>query len=218
LQKAYLSTIGDLAKADLALVQAVVGKKWGIQLHEYANGIDNSPVHTQSEEAKGYSNSVTLETDVTDYDRANQILLALADSVCSRMRSDGIKAQCVAVTIRGNDFKNRSHQRKLQEPTDITAEVYALCKELFREVWDRRTPLRLLGVALTDIAREEESVQLSLFSENEERVKARLVDRTVDEIRHKFGYNTIQRGATCGSSTIVGKKYQAKLENQKKEK
>ncbi len=209
LQKAYLSTIGDLAKADLALVQAVVGKKWGIQLHEYANGIDNSPVHTQSEEAKGYSNSVTLETDVTDYDRANQILLALADSVCSRMRSDGIKAQCVAVTIRGNDFKNRSHQRKLQEPTDITAEVYALCKELFREVWDRRTPLRLLGVSLTDLGHDG-YFQQSLFPD-QKRQKNEKLDAAVDSIRQKFGNTTIQLGGAMKTGESVGRKHKAQM-------
>ena len=218
LERAYIRTIGELAHADLSHIQALLGKKLGLQLYRFANGVDDSPVLAEPEEAKGYSVSTTLAQDVTTAEEAGKILLALVDSVSSRMRADGVKASCVAVTIRSNQFKDRSHQKKISEPTDITSEIFSLCLSLFRSLWDEKTPLRLLGVALTDIAREEESVQLSLFSENEERVKARLVDRTVDEIRHKFGYNTIQRGATCGSSTIVGKKYQAKLENQKKEK
>ena len=217
LQKAYLTTIGDLAKADLALVQAVVGKKWGIQLHEYANGIDNSPVHAHAEDAKGYSNSVTLETDVTDYEKADRILLALSDSVCSRMRADGVKAQCVAVTIRGNDFKNRSHQRKLQEPTDITSEVFALCKALFREVWDRRTPLRLLGVSLTELGNDG-YFQQSLFPD-QRREKNEKLDKAVDSIRHKFGSGTIQLGGTMKTAENVGKKHKAQmdLKNQNKQ-
>ena len=217
LQKAYLTTIGDLAKADLALVQAVVGKKWGIQLHEYANGIDNSPVHAHAEDAKGYSNSVTLETDVTDYEKADRILLALSDSVCSRMRADGVKAQCVAVTIRGNDFKNRSHQRKLQEPTDITSEVFALCKALFREVWDHRTPLRLLGVSLTELGNDG-YFQQSLFPD-QRREKNEKLDKAVDSIRHKFGSGTIQLGGTMKTAENVGKKHKAQmdLKNQNKQ-
>ena len=210
LQKAYLTTIGDLANADLALVQAVVGKKWGIQLHEYANGIDNSPVHAHAEDAKGYSNSVTLETDVTDYEKADRILLALSDSVCSRMRADGIKAQCVAVTIRGNDFKNRSHQRKLQEPTDITSEVFALCKALFREVWDHRTPLRLLGVSLTELGNDG-YFQQSLFPD-QRREKNEKLDKAVDSIRHKFGSGTIQLGGTMKTAENVGKKHKAQMD------
>ena len=210
LQKAYLTTIGDLANADLALVQAVVGKKWGIQLHEYANGIDNSPVHAHAEDAKGYSNSVTLETDVTDYEKADRILLALSDSVCSRMRADGIKAQCVAVTIRGNDFKNRSHQRKLQEPTDITSEVFALCKALFREMWDHRTPLRLLGVSLTELGNDG-YFQQSLFPD-QRREKNEKLDKAVDSIRHKFGSGTIQLGGTMKTAENVGKKHKAQMD------
>ena len=80
-------------------------------IHDYANGIDPSPVLAEPEEAKGYSISTTLEDDVKKADQAYPVLLALADSVTARIRSDGAKAYCVAVTIRDNSFKTRSHQR-----------------------------------------------------------------------------------------------------------
>ena len=57
---------------------------------------------------------------MTDTAQANKILLALCDSVASRMRADGRRCSCVTVTIRGNDFRNKFHQRKLPEPTDAT--------------------------------------------------------------------------------------------------
>ena len=160
---------------------------------------------------------MTLETDVTDYEKADRILLALSDSVCSRMRADGVKAQCVAVTIRGNDFKNRSHQRKLQEPTDITSEVFALCKALFREVWDHRTPLRLLGVSLTELGNDG-YFQQSLFPD-QRREKNEKLDNAVASIRHKFGSGTIQLGGTMKTAENVGKKHKAQmdLKNQNKQ-
>ena len=89
------------------------GYKMGDQLHRFANGIDDSPVLEHPEKAKGYSNSTTLENDVTGVEEAYKILLALADSTASRMRADGARAFCVSVTVRTNDFKDRSHQRKL---------------------------------------------------------------------------------------------------------
>ena len=214
LERAFIRTIGDLAAADPSHLISLFGQKMGIHLHRYANGIDESPVLAEPEDAKGYSVSTTLAQDVTDFEEAGRILLALADSVSSRMRADGVKAYCVAVTIRSNSFRDRSHQKKLTEPTDITSEIFELCLSLFQGLWDGKTPLRLLGVALSEISHGEEQ-QLSLFSENEERERARRVDRTVDDIRSRFGYDTIKRGSTCGTTPSVGKKYKAKLDNQK---
>ncbi len=81
LVKAHIITIGDLANSDLSRVQRIVGVKFGQQIHDYANGIDPSPVSAAMEEAKGYSISTTLEEDVTSTEQAHQVLLALADSV-----------------------------------------------------------------------------------------------------------------------------------------
>lgn len=216
LEKARIRTIGDLANTDLSRVQKLVGMKLGRQIHDYANGIDPSPVLEAPEEAKGYSNSTTLEEDVVTAEQAHAVLLALTDSVTARMRADGVKAYCVAVSIRTNDFKTRSHQKKLADPTDISREVYQISKQLFSELWDHHTPLRLLGVALTDITHED-SAQLSLFSD-EAKDRARRLDKATDAINDKYGAATIVRGSSVQSNLDVGKKYRAQMELKKKEK
>lgn len=215
LEGAGIKTIGDLAKLDLKTVQNLIGEKVGKQIHDYANGIDPSPVLEEPEEAKGYSISTTLEEDVVTAEGAFRILLALADSVSARMRADGKKAFCVGVTIRGNDFKNHSHQHTLGEATDITSEIYAVSKRLFSELWDKRTPLRLLGISLAQIT-DEDCAQLSFFpTENKE--KERRLDKAMDEIRSKFGSATVVRASNYNSNLDVGKKYKAQMENEKKQ-
>ena len=174
----------------------------------FANGIDDSPVLAQPEEAKGYSISTTLEEDVTTAARANQILLALSDSVAARMRGDGAKASCVAVTIRTNTFQTRSHQQKLYEPTDITSEIYALSRRLFAELWEAPTPLRLLGISLTEISHGE-AAQISLFTD-EKREKFRRLDQTLDALRSRYGMDTIRRGSAMQSDIEVGGKIPGK--------
>lgn len=215
LEKAGIRTIGDLANADLVRIQRRVGVKLGQQIHDYANGIDPSPVLPAPEEAKGYSVSTTLEEDAVTAEQACTVLLALSDSVTARMRADGAKAYCVAVSIRSNDFKTRSHQKKLADPTDISREVYQLSRQLFSELWDGHTPLRLLGVALTDITRED-GAQLSLFPD-EARERARRLDQATDAINGKYGAATIVRGASVQSGLDVGKKYRAQMELKQKE-
>jgi len=213
LEKAKIYSIGDLARTELARVQRIVGQKMGTQIHAYANGIDPSPVLTEPEEVKSYSISTTLEEDVVKAEQAHKVLLALSDSVTARIRADGAKAYCVAVSIRDNAFKTRSHQRSLIDATDISKEVYQICKELFAELWDGITPLRLLGISLTNITRED-TPQISMFPD-EDRDKARKLDKAFDAINKKFGTATIQRGSSLQSKLDVGRKYQAQIEQKK---
>jgi len=99
-------------------------------------------------------------------------------------------------------------------PTDISKEVYQVSKELFDELWDGVTPLRLLGIAMTNITREE-TIQFSLF-QGEGREKARKIDKAKDALNAKFGSATIVRGSSIQSNINVGKKYQAQMELQHK--
>ncbi len=192
LERASIRTIGDLAKAPLSVICSLVGTKLGEQLHRFANGEDPSPVSATPESAKGYSNSVTLPRDITSVDEAHEVLLSLADNVTSRMRADGMSATCIAVTVRGSDFQDHSHQRKLERSTDITAEVFQISQRLLEELWHKRTPLRLLGLSLTGLT-EGAAEQISFFPDAE-RERAKRVDRAIDSIRTEFGYDSIRRG------------------------
>ncbi len=205
LMRANIKTIGALAAADPKWLKEYMGEKAGDQLYRYANGIDDAPVLTEPERAKGYSNSITLEEDVVSTAAAHPILLVLADSVTSRMRADGARAYCVAVSIRDNQFRDRSHQRRFATATDITDEVYKTAKQLFSELWDRRTPLRLMGLSLTGITYEGEE-QVTLFPD-EQKERARRLDRAVDSIRGRFGSDTLLRGTTLGADPGIGRKH-----------
>ncbi|MBE7063111.1 MAG: DNA polymerase IV [Ruminococcaceae bacterium] len=213
LRKINIRTIGQLAAMDATSLQALFGQKHGSSLHARARGEDDSPVLAVPEEAKGYSISTTLEEDVTASEDARRILLALADSVAARMRADGARTACVAVTIRANDFKNHSHQQSLSAPTDGTMEIYDISCRLFDALWDKNTPLRLLGISLTQLSREEGG-QLTFFNDAK-REKEEKIDKTVDGIRARFGTGAVVRGAVYKTPLNVGRKYKAQLESKK---
>lgn len=211
LEIAGILTVGDLANSDVEMIKAIVGNKAGEQIFSYANGLDESIVLAQPEKAKSYSVSTTLEEDVTDKKQAFRIFLSLADNVAARMRRDGFKAFCIGITIRSNDFKNKSRQRKLYSPTDITDEIYNLAIELFCELWDANTPIRLLGVSLSNLI-EKENVQRILF-DNEDKNKSEKLDRAIDELRRKYGNVAIGRASVLGDNENIAKKYKAQMEN-----
>ncbi len=212
LEKINVRTVGDLAAMDLSVLQALFGPKHGAALHARARGEDASPVLAVPEEAKGYSISTTLEDDVTDSETARRILLALSDSVAARMRADAARAGCVSITIRANDFKNHSRQETLSSPTDGTIEIYDRACRLFDSLWDKNTPLRLLGISLTQLSREEGG-QFTFFTDPK-REKEEKIDKTVDGIRTRFGRDAIVRGAVYKTPIDVGRKYKAQLENR----
>lgn len=202
---AGIKTVGQLAKADLSFVKMLIGDKSGQHIYFLANGIDESPVTSEEREAKSYSVVTTVEENIVSYEVANQILLGLADSVCARMRRDGAKAYCVSVKIRSSEFKNQSHQINFPEATNVTEEIYETSKKLFANLWDGKTPLRLIGIALSNISKEEEG-QLSLFVD-EKKEKQKKVDATMDSIRTKYGMSKIMRGSVMKNSINVGRKF-----------
>lgn len=63
----------------------------------------------------------------------------------------------------------------------MTEEIFAQVKKLLYECW-KCEPLRLIGVALTDLT-SDEFRQMSLFENTEDREKQKKVDETIDDIR-----------------------------------
>ena len=74
-------------------------------------------------------------------------------------------------------------------------------------------PLRLIGVALTNLT-DESFEQLALFEDNEKKERRRKLDATMDEIRKKFGNDKITRASIMNSSTGIAKKARAQMKNE----
>lgn len=209
-----IRTIGDLARANEKEIQLLLGEKTGHQLYLSANGIDDSPVKAQREGAKGISVETTFDEDIVSYEQIFPILLSQCDIVAARMRREGKKCNCVAVSFRTLEFKNKSHQRKLDNPTDVTNEIYQNVRQLFQESWSGQ-PLRLIGVALTGLT-EDSFIQMSLFEDPKKREQQKKLDEAMDNIRKKFGNDKISRASTMNVSGRIARKAKAQMENGRK--
>ena len=193
-------------------IQALLGNKAGHQLHQYALGIDESPVKAKPEEAKGFSVETTFNDDIVSVEQVLPILLEQCDVVTTRMRRKGKKCTSVSVTFRTLDFKNKSHQTTLSNATDMTDEIFRNAKKLFTESW-KGEPLRLIGVALTNLT-DESFEQLSLLEDNEKKERHRKLDATMDEIRQKFGNDKITRASIMNSNSGIARKARAQMKNE----
>lgn len=216
LTHAGIKTIGQLAAISQEEAVLLLGDKAGHMLWRYANGIDASPVKAEREEAKGISVETTLEDDLTSFDAALPILLEQTDVVAARMRRAGKKCTCIAVSYRTSEFKNHSHQCKLERATDVTDEIMERVRQLFMESW-KGQPLRLIGVALTGLTTEVYE-QFSFFEDPKDRERKMKLDQAVDDLRGRFGNSIITRGSLLNQNTSIGRKAKAQMENERKKK
>jgi len=197
-----IRTIGDLAHTDPKMLELFL-KSYGLLLWNFANGRDESMVRMNRRPIiKGIGNSTTIPFDVADAKTAHLVLLSLTESVSARLRQAEYLAQLVSISIRTNEFYSYSHQRKIYTPTDSTNRVHEIACELFDEIW-RKEPIRHLGVRVSELCANT-FFQMSLFERDIE--KQRAMDRTIDEIRNRFGLKAVMRASflNSGLSAISG--------------
>lgn len=198
-----IKTIKDLATIDLNILKSHLGTKYSELVWKYANGIDEEEVISEDGPNKGYGNSTTLKEDICDYPSAYQVLLALSETVASRLRNANMKCNCINVEMKDSDFTVHSHQTTLQDPTNSTNQIYDAACKLFKESWDLK-PLRLLGIRTSKLEDNEFS-QLSLFHSSKDEKISKL-DIAIDKIRDKYGSDSIKRASFLSDDAICNHK------------
>lgn len=192
-----IHTIGDLAVMDEQLLIRHLGKH-GKVIHEFANGIDTSLTNRKTEANKGYGNEITLPYDVTDAQIAKTVLLSLSETVAARIRADKALIGVVCVSITDCSFHSTRRQITLPTHTDVTETIYTNASNLFDELWNHE-PIRLLGVH-TSKASFDACQQYNLFDSNTTE-KYQKLDSALDEIRQKFGSDSIKRACFIDRET-----------------
>lgn len=163
--KAYgIHTIGELAKISVGSLTRLVGKKFAHQLHENANGIDNSEVETEAQEAKSISAERTFPNDIGSEKDIDKALFNVACIVAHRLRRAGLHASCVSTFIKYRDFSVVQKQHQMTHPTDMTAVILNEARRLIGEIWDGGSPIRQVGLGVSKLTHEE-GVQMSLFED-----------------------------------------------------
>lgn len=200
LHKLGILTIGDLAGTDPAILESHL-KSHGITLWNYANGRDDAFVLSQPVKMKGIGNSITLSSDAVTREDAFHALLALSESVGTRLRASHELAGLVCTEIKYSSFQSASHQITMETPTASTDAIYRTACSLFDELWNG-SPIRLLGVRTSKLTPDSDPIQLSLFDMAQSQPlsdKQQKLDAALDSIRQKYGADSIKRGSLLDS-------------------
>ncbi len=194
-----VETIGQLAACRPEMLEKLLGKL-GRQLHEYANGLDRSPVRPQAERepVKSVGNGTTFPHDLTRWEEVRAGLAALSDSVAMRLRRQGLYCSGVQVTIKDSSFCSISRQKRLESPTRLMKDIQRAAMELTRSAWRAPTPIRMLTVTALHITESAGSFeQLDLLGAGRAVSDARQekLESAVRAIRDKFGDGSITFGS-----------------------
>ena len=196
LKKLEINTIGDLANADLSLIELHL-KSHGKMLWEFANGIDHSPVQWEQAEAKGIGNSTTLAEDAATYEEVREVFVGLAESVGRRLRKAGQKANMVSMEIKYHDFQSMSHQTQLPKPTSDEQVLLDTACRLFQEAWTGE-PVRLLGIRTAKLVDAGEPEQMSIFDLEPQKPvdeKRQRLNAAMNQIRKKYGDDAVMKAS-----------------------
>ena len=193
-----VETIGQLAAFPRQTLETLLGKH-GTQLHDYANGLENSPVRPQheAEPVKSVGNGTTFPQNLTRWEEVRSGLAVLSDSVAARLRRQGLYCGGVALTIRNAQFRQFSRQVRLDAPTHLQKDIYQTALALARQSWHAPDPIRALTVTalyLTDSADSFQQLDLLDGAAAQREEKQERLEQAMDAIRGKYGKGAISFG------------------------
>ena len=157
-------TIGDIARLPENSLARIVGKKFAAQMHDNANGIDNEPIITESQEAKSISVERTFAKDIVNPEELDREMFKVACTVAHRLRRQGFRCSCVSMFIKFTDFSVAQKQCQISGPTDVTALILNEARRMLGDMWDGTAPIRQVGIGLSKFTKEE-TEQLMLFED-----------------------------------------------------
>lgn len=209
-------TIGDLARADEAMLSRFLGKR-GRQLRVYARGEDDEPVYFEKkkEDLKSIGNSMTLPKDITDREEVKRWFYALAESVSARLRAADVgRASTIHIVVRNEKLEDSTCQKKVP-PTALCGDIAQAAYELFCRNFPLGYKVRMLGVTVSgfDYHIEQMTLDSMLSGERSKYDKKERAESAIAKIREKYGYATVQRGVVMGDEKLNGLDIRGKKED-----
>jgi nucleotidyltransferase/DNA polymerase involved in DNA repair len=145
-----IQTCGQLAAADIGLLQASFGRQ-AEALVRRAQGIDKRQVQLVRGPAKSISQEWTFSKDVSDPALLREQLQKMCASVARSLQKQELIAQTVTVKFRWADFTTFTRQKSVTVGIDREAEIFRLASGIWKENWPEGQQMRLLGVGVSNL-------------------------------------------------------------------
>ena len=187
-----INTIGKLASTNRdELVKRF--KSMGMMMHNFANGIDDSPVHYEREAAKSISASTVLAYNYKDINKIKDVIMTLSMDVGKKLRDNKMYADTVGIWIKYNYFDKISRQEKVEFSISSDDDIYSNAFRIFNALWNREDGIRSICVFISGLSASRKK-QLSLFDMDNDNnnFDDNKLQSVIDNIRDKYGSDIIK--------------------------
>ena len=182
-----LKLISDIHNSTPENLEKLLGK-WGYELWNKAQG-DHTSTISPYREAKSISKENTFEENITDVDFLMSEIVRMAEKISFELRKEEKVAGCVTIKLRYPDFETTSRQTSIPY-TCADDEIIPVAKDLFRKLYQKGKPVRLLGMRLSNLSND--AVQTNLFHNAESK---NALYKAIDQVKNRFGTASIYRAA-----------------------
>ena len=185
-----ITTIGKLAHLPSSSAKSLLGAS-GMTLYRHAHGIDNRKVESRGE-AKSISRETTFSQDTPDRRVLHSTLRYLSEHVGADLRRQNTQAKTISLKLRYQNFDTINRSLTSKAATDSDDVIYSTAAGLLDKSSDKQKLVRLIGVEVSNLV--SDARQLDMF--NQKALRQEKLDKAVDNIRRKYGFDSIQTGST----------------------
>ena len=182
-----INTIEDIANSSLEVMEENFGK-WGESLWRKSQGIGSAEIATDWEQ-KSMSHENTFDEDKTDTRFLHSEIVRLTEKTAYSLREDEKLTGCVTVKIRYSNFETITRQETI-DYTSLDDQLIAKAKDIFDKSYEKKRPVRLIGVRFSQLI--PFTMQMSLFNNSEEKLN---LYKAVDNIKDRFGSKSVTKAA-----------------------
>lgn len=188
-----IATIGQLQAMEETELMRRYGSM-GQRLSRLSRGLDDRRVDP-TEDMKSVSAETTFFEDSWREEDLVPVLRRLSEKVSGRMKKYGVSGHTVVLKLKSADFKIRTRNRRLENPTQLADRIFRTGLSLLERELDG-TRFRLVGIGVSDLKDADLADPPDLVDPAAGRRAA--AEKAMDAIREKFGRSTVETGYTFG--------------------
>jgi DNA polymerase-4 len=193
LERDGIRAIGQLQRLERGELMRRYGVM-GDRLYHLSRGMDERRVHPQHD-AKSVSAETTFDTDLASPADLVPVLRALSEKVSARLKKAGIAGRTVVLKLKTQDFKLRTRNRQLGDPTRLADRIFQTGLQLLEKETDG-TKYRLLGIGVSELTGSDRADPPDLVDVQSR--KRAMAEGAIDRLREKFGGRAVETGYTFG--------------------
>lgn len=195
-----INTLGDLAQADVRVLQAKFGVV-GVRLKEKLLGFDFDPVSDlcDLDPVKSVGNGTTTIKDICTEQEIKQTIQCLASSVSRRLREKGVRCANIGVSIKNSALHTLHHEKTIAFPTNDEIEITKQAMQVIHEFWDFDEPVRAVRLCCSSL-HAKQNEQTSLFSESTS--KNDKINEAIDFLNKKYCRKVVRIAAITKNDFI----------------